>query len=106
MNTTTEALTSPQDVGCVETCPVLFFHGDRLVEVGMSRWEKVNPTEWILLDSDEVKLPEKVDRVIFELPIGCFEGPGGRYRAGDTILFEGVRDGGHLRPCRRHPRGQ
>ena len=53
--------------------PTFLCKGEKIVEVMYSRWGEVYPSEWRLLDQSRfVVLDEAIDRVVFELPTGCY----------------------------------
>jgi hypothetical protein len=54
--------------------PTFLCKGEKIVEVMYSRWGEVAPGEWRLMDrTPQVFLMDEVDRVVFELPTGCFD---------------------------------
>jgi hypothetical protein len=54
--------------------PTFLCRGENIVEVMYSRWGEVSVGEWRLLDrTPQVVISEQIDRVVFELPTGCFD---------------------------------
>jgi hypothetical protein len=54
--------------------PTFLCKEEKIVEVMFTRWGEVSMGEWRLMDpSPQVYLNEDVNRVVFELPTGCFD---------------------------------
>jgi len=60
--------------GPTEEVPTFLVSKDRIVEVMFTTWTETAPGAWrVTAPSQDVTLPEDIDRIVFELPIGCYE---------------------------------
>lgn len=89
-----------------EKCPTFLVNRhDEIVEVAYTWWEQTGPGDWLMRDGGHtVTLSEDVDRMIVELPAGCFEQSvslrGGK---GFSATFIPSSDAGPgMNPCQRH----
>ena len=86
--------------------PTFLCHEEKIVEVMYTRWGEVAVGEWRLMDqSATVMLSEDVDRVVFELPTGCFDistiGSAGGSVSIRPTPDTGARNEQHPSPCQR-----
>jgi len=78
-----------------ETCPTFFIQNNTIVEVAYTEWEEIRPGEWGCMESGKIPLPTNVDKVIFELPDGCFQMNTTLYGGnGETVTFGKSQKGG------------
>jgi hypothetical protein len=84
--------------------PTFLCKGEKIVEVMYSRWGEISTGEWRLLESTpNVVLGEAIDRVVFELPTGCFD-LAAYGVAGSNIGFRNTtygEEGSHPGRCER-----
>jgi hypothetical protein len=86
--------------------PTFLCKEEKIVEVMYTRWGEVALGEWRLLDqSATVALTEDVDRVVFELPTGCFDIRSMGFAGGSVSIRPtpdtGARNEQHPSPCQR-----
>lgn len=56
--------------------PAFVMNGDEIVEVFYSKWRELDPTvgKWGMAEPTAFDLRKEADRIVFELPHGCFVG--------------------------------
>lgn len=84
-----------------ELCPTFYAHDDKIVEVSYTEWEESSPGTWKYVGSVTVNLDSNINRIIFELPIGCFQSHIGEYymQKGDKFTIEKGTGGFEIVPC-------
>lgn len=87
-----------------ETCPTIIAYNDTIVEVTFTEWKERHKGNWFLSDGPQnLPIDGDANRVIFELPDGCFEKE--IYIAGGgTITFRpSTGEGKDLPRCQQKP---
>lgn len=85
-----------------EQIPTFLCDGESITEVLFTGWTETAPDAWTLTTGiDKLDINGNVTRIVYELPIGCFEQPID-LRAGDTITFRAGGGGKdeHVTRCR------
>lgn len=91
----------------IETCPTFLVDGDGAIhEVVYTRWHEVTPGAWRLAEPFEFSVDHEMPeaKLIFEVPVGCFELPILHVWEGTSIHIEDGGDVGSITPCSA-PRG-
>lgn len=57
-----------------EMVPTVFLRGEEIVEVGFSEWQsRDGGGSWNMVGRADIPIPTEAERIVFELPTGCFE---------------------------------
>ena len=61
-----------------ETIPTIFMFEDRIVEIGYTEWDYVggdDESAWAFRGTVDFVMSADINRVVVELPVGCYEFP-------------------------------
>lgn len=72
-----------------ETCPTFLVRGDSIEAVGFTEWEESAPDQWNVVGEVTIPLEGRADRIVFELPVGCFQIDGNWGNGSITIIGNG-----------------
>ncbi len=98
---------SPPDPAA-EICPTFLVKGDKIVDVVYTSWIDNGDGTWDLSGVTKVTTTGRIDRIVYELPIGCYVSNVGVAKGGDITFFpkdtEGHRnDATGMRECQEKP---
>lgn len=85
--------------GVTETIPTLVMKGSSVIEVGFTKWQSEDGIAWSMGESPSIHVEGEGDRLVFELPVGCFEMP--IYVWDGTVSFTPAPGTTPISRCRR-----
>jgi hypothetical protein len=79
--------------------------GTKIVDVFYTEWAETAPEEWSLVaKTDRIPISGNIDRVVYELPTGCYESDLRLGASVNTVTFQpasSAEAGPPLRKCQR-----